>query len=370
MDYLYESLMRPVIFKFFKDAEKAHDQALSWLEFLSKMHPAVALMERCNMKNGRLPAQAPVELFGLKFPNVVGLAAGFDKQARVWPALGALGFGHVEIGTVTKQPQPGNEKPRVFRYPEKEAAVNSFGFPNDGADAIAARIAKLNWRGKGKRNFVLGINIGKSKVCPIDKAVEDYVASFRKLAPLADYIAVNISSPNTPNLRELHNKEQLYSLLSELQHENRAYAQSSDNKPLPILLKIAPDLTFPQIDNVLEVAENTKMSGIIATNTTVTRPASMSNVVSKGGLSGAPLFEKALDIVRYIVRATDYKLPVVGSGGICSLDDADRYLAVGASLIQIYTGMVYRGPFFARDIAQAYAWNCTDIPHAGQERGR
>ena len=364
MDYLYESLMRPIIFKLFKDPEKAHDQTLLALKLFSMMRPLVSAMEHFNMQNTRLPKQDPIELFGLKFPNVVGLAAGYDKQAGVWPALGALGFGHVEIGTVTQQPQPGNEKPRVFRYPEKEAIVNSFGFPNDGADMIADRIAKMGWRGKGKRDFVLGINIGKSKVCPLDKAVEDYVASFRRLAPLADYFVVNISSPNTPNLRELHNHEQLYTLLSELQHENRAYAQKTNCKALPILLKIAPDLTFPQIDEVLEVVEDTKMSGIIATNTTVARPADMPNVVTKGGLSGAPLYNKSLDIVRYIVRATDYKLPVIGCGGISSVEDVDRYLAVGASLVQIYSGMIFRGPFFARDIAHAYAWNQTDIPHA------
>ncbi|MCR5184255.1 MAG: quinone-dependent dihydroorotate dehydrogenase [Opitutales bacterium] len=370
MDYFYESLIRPIVFKLFRDAEKAHDQSLSALKLLSRFRPAVSLMEHFNMKNGHLPPQRPIEVFGLKFPNVVGLAAGFDKQARVWPALGALGFGHVEIGTVTQQPQPGNEKPRVFRYPQKEAVVNSFGFPNDGADVVAERISKLAWRGKGKRDFVLGINIGKSKVCPLDKAVEDYLASFKKLAPLADYMVVNISSPNTPNLRELHNHEQLYTLLSELQHENRAYAQKTGGKALPLLLKIAPDLTFPQIDAVLEVVSDTKISGLIATNTTVTRPADMPGVVTKGGLSGAPLFEKALDIVRYIVRATDYKLPVIGSGGICSVEDVDRYLAVGASLVQIYSGMIYRGPFFASEIAKAYAWNQTDIPHAGQEWGR
>ncbi len=360
MDYLYEYAVRPLIFRLWKDAETAHDRTLQGLSLFSKMKPLLALWERFNMHNGRLPEQKPIELFGLKFPNIVGLAAGFDKQARAWPSLGAFGFGHVEIGTITNLAQSGNEKPRLFRYPKFEAAVNSFGFPNDGADEIAKRIAK--GPKKGKRAFPLGINIGKSKVCPIENAVEDYLNSFRKLAGLADYMAVNISSPNTPNLRELHDKKHLVTLLSELQKENRAYALRNKEKPLPMLLKIAPDLSYAQVDDVLSVVEETEFNGIIATNTTVTRPEFMGDVVTKGGLSGAPLMRKSLDMVRYIVRATDGKLPVIGSGGICTADDADRFLAVGASLIQIYTSMIYRGPFFARELAKAYAWRQTEWP--------
>lgn len=362
MDALYEYFVRPVIFKLFKDAENAHDRCVLGLRLFSKIKPAVALMEHFNMHNGRLPAQKPIELFGLKFPNVVGLAAGFDKQARCWSALGALGFGHVEIGTITSRAQSGNEKPRLFRYPKFEAAVNSFGFPNDGAEEIARRVSQ--GPKKGKRSFVLGINIGKYKVCPIENAVEDYLESFRKIAALADYVTVNISSPNTPNLRELHDKKHLTTLLSELQKENRSIALKNKGKPLPLLLKIAPDLTFAQLDEVLEVVDETEVSGIIATNTTVSRPAYMGDVVAKGGLSGAPLMRMALDFVRYIVNRTEGKLPVIGSGGINSLEDADRFLAVGASLIQVYTAMVYRGPFFARDLAKANAWRQTAWPAA------
>lgn len=361
MDYLYEYVTRPILFRLYKDAEKAHDASLLGFRLFAKMKPLVSLMERVNMSNWHVPAQKPIELFGLKFPNVVGLAAGFDKQARCWQAFGALGFGHVEIGTVTNQAQSGNEKPRLFRYPKFEAAVNSFGFPNDGAEEIAKRIAQ--GPKKGKRAFPLGINIGKSKVCPIENAVEDYLGSFRALADYADYMAINISSPNTPNLRELHDRRHLVTLLSELQKENRSRALKNKEKPLPMLLKIAPDLTFPQVDELLEVVESTEFDGIIATNTTISRPEFMgSNVVTKGGLSGAPLMRKSLDMVRYLVNATDGKLPIIGSGGICSLEDADRFLAVGASLIQIYTSMVYRGPFFARELARAYAWNQTEWP--------
>lgn len=361
MDYLYEYAIRPLIFRMWKDAETAHDRTLQGLSLFSKMKPLLALLERFNMHNGRLPEQKPIELFGLKFPNVVGLAAGFDKQARAWPALGAFGFGHVEIGTITHLAQSGNEKPRLFRYPKFEAAVNSFGFPNDGADEIAKRIAK--GPKKGKRSFPLGINIGKSKVCPIENAVEDYLGSFRKLAGLADYVAINISSPNTPNLRELHDKKHLVTLLTELQKENRSYALKNKEKPLPMLLKIAPDLSYNQTDDVLAVVEETEFDGIIATNTTISRPEFMgSDVVTKGGLSGAPLMRKSLDMVRYIVNRTEGKLPVIGSGGICTAEDADRFLAAGASLIQIYTAMIYRGPFFARELAKAYAWSQTEWP--------
>lgn len=361
MDYLYEYLTRPLIFRMYKDAEAAHDRSLLALRLFSKMRPLVALLERFNMHNDRLPPQKPIELFGLKFPNIVGLAAGFDKQARAWPAFGALGFGHVEIGTITNLAQSGNEKPRLFRYPKFEAAVNSFGFPNDGADEIAKRIAQ--GPKKGKRAFPLGVNIGKSKVCPIENAVEDYLGSFRKLADHADYMAINISSPNTPNLRELHDRKHLVTLLSELQKENRSRALRNKEKPLPMLLKIAPDLSYAQVDDVLSVVEETEFNGIIATNTTVSRPECMGpDVVTKGGLSGAPLMRKSLDMVRYIVQATDGKLPVIGSGGICSAADADRFLAVGASLIQIYTSMVYRGPFFARELAKGYAWQQTEWP--------
>ncbi len=359
MDAFYEYFARPVIFKVFKDAEDAHNKTISALKMFSKVKPLVALLEKFNLHNGRLPAQKPIELFGLSFPNIVGLAAGFDKQALCWSGLGALGFGHVEIGTVTNKAQSGNEKPRLFRYPKFEAAVNSFGFPNDGADEIAKRISQ--GPKKGKRSFPLGINIGKSKVCPIENAVEDYLESFRKLADLADYVAINISSPNTPNLRELHDKKHLALLLSEIQKENRSRAFKKQ-KPLPILLKIAPDLNFAQLDEVLEVVEETEIDGIIATNTTVSRPDFMGNVVTKGGLSGAPLMRKSLDIVRYIVARTNAKLPVIGSGGICTLDDADRFLTVGASLLQIYTAMVYRGPFFAREVAKANAWRQTSWP--------
>lgn len=364
MDYLYEGLLRPLFFRkgfpFYGDVEKAHDASYLALRAFAKMRPLTALGQFFNLCARNVPAQKPIELFGLKFPNRVGLAAGFDKQARIWQAAGALGFGHVEIGTVTRHSQGGNEKPRIFRFPEEEAAINSMGFPNDGAEEIARRLAY--GPKKGTRVCPLGVNIGKSKLTLMEHSVEDYLGSFRLLAPHADYVVINVSCPNIPNLRELHERSRLVELLGALQRENVSLAEKSGEKPLPLLLKIAPDLTFPQIDDVVSVLEETRFSGLIATNTTTTRPAELAQTPEKGGLSGAPLMRRALDVVRYVVRATDGKLPVIGCGGICSGEAADRFLAEGAALIQIYTGMVYRGPLFGRDLAHAYAWSQTDWP--------
>ena len=364
MDYLYESLLRPLFFRkgfpFYGDVEKAHDASYQALRLFAKMRPLTSLMQKWNLTAPTVPEQKPLDLFGLKFPNRVGLAAGFDKQARIWQAAGALGFGHVEIGTVTRHSQGGNEKPRIFRFPEQEAAVNSMGFPNDGSEEIARRLA-LGPK-KGTRVCPLGVNIGKSKLTLMENAVEDYLGTFRLVAPHADYVSVNISCPNIPNLRELHERSRLIELLGAIQSENRSLAGKTSTKPLPLLLKISPDLTFPQIDDVISVLEETDFSGIIATNTTTTRPGMPADVPEKGGLSGAPLMRRAVDVVRYIVRATDGKLPVIGCGGICSGEAADRFLAEGAALIQIYTGMVYRGPLFGRDLARAYAWSQTEWP--------
>ncbi len=295
------------------------------------------------------PAGArPIELFGLRFPNAVGLAAGFDKDAVAWPGLMALGFGHVEVGTVTRFPQQGNEKPRVFRFPGEEALINRMGFPNDGAETVARRLRET--RARYPQLPPVGVNIGKSRNAELSEAVEDYLATFRLMAPVADYVAINVSSPNTPNLRQLQTKGALQELLSALRAENQRGVAK------PILLKIAPDLSFPQIDDVLEVCEAQGVAGIIATNTTLERPGPFAKANETGGLSGPPLHERAINIVRYIHRATHGRLPIIGVGGVASEVSAGRMADAGASLVQLYTGLVYHGPFLPRRLANTFAW--------------
>ena len=352
MDYLYEKVVRPIFFRF--DPEVAHNRALTGMKLLGKLGPIPRLMERRNMI---VPGARPVEAFGLKFPNRVGLAAGYDKLADVWPVCGALGFGHAEIGTITQHAQPGNEGPRVFRYPQYEAVVNRYGFPNIGADATAAKLAK--GPKKGARTAPLGINIGKSKKTELADAPSDYLYSFAKLAEYADYMVVNISSPNTPGLRQLQDKDHLVTLLNELMKANRERAAKLGEAPVPFLLKIAPDLTFGQMDEILGVVADSGFAGIIATNTTLDRPASMPELNPAGGLSGKPLLEKSLGVVKYLVKASGGKIPVIGSGGICQVADAGRFIDEGAVLVQLYSGLVYRGPFFPRDCARALAWHDT-----------
>ena len=349
MDYLYEKIVRPYFFR--HDPEVAHNKALGALKLLGKLPVLPGLMERRNMI---VPGARPVEAFGLKFPNRVGLAAGFDKHADVWPVCGALGFGHVEIGTITQHAQPGNDGVRVFRFPQYEAVMNRYGFPNIGADAAAEKLAK--GPKKGTRTAPLGVNIGKSKKTELADAPADYLYSFEKLAGFADYMVVNISSPNTPGLRQLQDKSHLVTLLDELMKANRSRAGKLGEAPLPFLLKIAPDLTFAQMDEILEVVDASGFSGIIATNTTLDRPANMPETHGiQGGLSGKPLLEKSLGVVKYLVKTSGGKVPVIGSGGICSVADAGRFLDEGAVLVQLYSGLVYRGPFLAAECAHGLA---------------
>lgn len=279
------------------------------------------------------------EVFGLKFPNPVGLAAGFDKNAALTDELATLGFGFVEIGTVTPRPQPGNPAPRLFRLPQDEALVNRMGFNNDGAAVVAARMAR-----RRNRQLIIGGNIGKNKDTPNEHAAEDYVAGFKALAEVVDYFVVNVSSPNTPNLRQLQEKKPLIELLQQVQDLNLARAV-----PRPLLLKIAPDLTDSQLDDILEIARETNLSGLVATNTTISRdnlstaPGYVANL-GAGGLSGKPLRARATEVIRYLHRKSDGGLPIIGTGGIHSAADAKEKLDAGASLIQLYTGFIYEGP--------------------------
>jgi dihydroorotate dehydrogenase len=298
----------------------------------------------------RMRPARPIEAFGLKFPNTVGLAAGFDKDARGWPGAAALGFGHVEIGTVTALPQPGNPRPRAFRYPAEEAVINRMGFNNAGAEAMAALLSRQP-AGPARR-IPLGINLGKSKVTEIDRATADYLASFAHLADHADYFVLNVSSPNTPNLRQLQDEPRLRELCQGVSDANRARAAQPRKKRVPLLLKIAPDLSWPQIDAVLGVIAEFRLDGIIATNTTLARPGSLATANEAGGLSGAPLRARATAVVRYLARATQGRLPIIGVGGIGDAASAAEKLDAGATLVQIYTAMIFRGPFLAADIAR------------------
>jgi dihydroorotate dehydrogenase len=343
MGWLYEKLIRRALFSL--DSEVAHERGVQAMALLGRLPPLCRALEAW-----ALPAAAakPVRVFGLAFPNRVGLAAGFDKNAVAWPAAAALGFGHVEIGTVTPLAQPGNPRPRMFRYPAEEAVINRMGFNNHGAAAVAARLARAP--GPGARRIPLGVNLGKSKAADLEHATADYLASFALLADHADYLVLNVSSPNTPNLRQLQDESRLRELLAAVSAANRARARR-----VPLLLKIAPDLTWPQIDAVLGVVAEFSLDGLIATNTTLARPGAFADGAETGGLSGAPLRHRATAIINYLARATHGRLPLIGVGGITDADGAAEKLDAGATLVQVYTGMIYRGPFFAATLARALA---------------
>ena len=348
----YESLVRKILFT--QEAEKIHEYAVMSLRTLGCVAPVCRFMESFN----RLHGANPIDLFGLKFPNMVGLAAGFDKNGECMRAMSGFGFGHLEIGTVTRQKQPGNPRPRLFRYPEHGAIINRMGFNNEGAEAMAARLAKYPM--PGKRRIPIGVNIGKTKIVPLEQAVADYVESFNLLADYADYFAINVSSPNTPDLRKLQGGDYLPELLGTLMRINRERARKMGTQPIPILLKIAPDLSFREIDTVVETLMAQELNGIIATNTTIQRPGGLANAEEAGGLSGNPLHLKSLEVVNYISRSTEGKLPIIGVGGIDSPESAGRMVDAGASLVQVYSGMIYKGPFTARDIARGLAWRHSD----------
>ena len=286
------------------------------------------------------PSSKPKTLFGLNFPNPIGLAAGLDKNGVALPAWAALGFGFIEIGTVTAKAQPGNPKPRIFRLPEQQALINRLGFNNDGADAIAHRLAALRESGRWPA-VPVGINIGKSRATPLEQATDDYLYSFRMLRDFADYITLNISSPNTPGLRELQEPEKL----SELLH---AIGNEAGTAPKPLVVKISPDLSGAELKAILAVCEENGVSGIIATNTTLDHSSIAPQLDQAGGLSGAPLRDKSTALVREInARST---IPVIASGGIFDAESAREKFQAGAQLIQLYTGLVYRGPQLLREI--------------------
>jgi len=345
MAFVYENLIRPVLFRM--EPEQAHDRGRKALMAMGRLRGLCAIFRACN----QVREDKPVKLFGLDFPNRVGLAAGMDKDGEFPRAIEALGFGHAEVGTVTPKEQPGNPRPRLYRFPEYGALVNRMGFNNKGAEQMLKALERSY--PKGKRGIPVGVNIGKAKATPLDRAVDDYLRCFRTLADQADYFTINISSPNTQGLRELQTENHLRALLHALREENRSHAKKLGHAPHPLLLKIAPDLSFREVDAILEVLTDLDYSGIIATNTTVGRPEGFPSRETGGLSGGAFLRKRSTDMINYIYRATDGKLPIIGVGGVDSPESAGEKLDAGASMVQIYTGWVYKGPFFARELAKA-----------------
>ena len=333
---VYRKFVRPLLFLL--DPEAAHDlimQTLRWISASGVFLPALHRFQ---------PPSDPVTLFGLTFPNRIGLAAGFDKNGLALPAWAALGFGFIEIGTVTAKPQPGNPKPRIFRFPEQEALINRLGFNNDGADVVANRLRR--WQENGQWPKVpVGINIGKSKTTEIDHATPDYLHSFRRLQRFADYIVLNVSSPNTPGLRSLQSPELLSALLRGVREENRGRK--------PVQVKIAPDLSGPDLANIIAVCTENEVAGIIAGNTTIDHAGIPSDHDQEGGLSGAPLAKRSTELIRTIT--SQCRTPVIGCGGITDGASAREKIDAGAALVQIYTGLIYRGPGLLREIGSALA---------------
>jgi len=326
------STLRPLLFAM--EPERAHRVVLEAMRASSRIPQ-------------RPRAGRPVSLMGLRFPNRVGLAAGFDKSAEAVDGLGRLGFGCIEVGTVTPRPQAGQPRPRVFRYPRAGALINRLGFPNDGASVVAERLRRRRYRG------VLGVNIGKNADTPIDRALDDYIQCLRELHVVSDYIAINISSPNTAALRTLHSPERLEPLLSGLLSERDALRRGRSRR-LPLLLKISPDLDSASLQSVARIVRTVSLDGLIATNTTVQRGNAGERVSEQqGGLSGAPLHRLSLDTVRALRQLLGPAFPIIGVGGIDSAPKAVALRRAGADLVQIYTGLVYRGPGLVAECLEA-----------------
>lgn len=339
----YRRALRPVLFRMGKgDPEVVHHRTLSVLSALSRSSPALRALAGIRRRH-----PSPRTVFGVDFPSVVGLAAGLDKDGVALKAWPALGFGHVEVGTVTAHAQPGNPRPRLFRLPASEAIVNRMGFNNAGAAALAGRLLMT-----GRIGVPLGISLGKSKITSVNEAVGDYLTSLRAVYPYADYIAVNVSSPNTPGLRTLQDRAPLDELLAALTAEAGSLAWSrtepggQPRRPVPVLVKIAPDLTDQAISDLLEVCVDRGIAGLIATNTTLVRPgiapAERTTAGEAGGLSGRPLHPRSVEVVRFVTGHCD--LPVIGVGGISTAADGLRMIDAGASLLQMYTGFIFGGP--------------------------
>jgi dihydroorotate dehydrogenase len=339
---MYESLLRPLLFRL--PAEPAHHLGL-WALGLADLAPGLA-----RWKRARVGADRPtlrLRVAGLDFPNPLGVAAGLDKDGEAIVGLFALGFGSVEVGTVTPRAQPGNPPPRLFRLPEHRALINRFGFNNQGVAALAARLRELQWR-----PGPVGVNIGKNKDTPNEAAVDDYLACAHGLSPLADYVVVNLSSPNTPGLRALQEPQALRALLEAVRKAVVAR---------PLFLKIAPDLTDDAVDEVVDVARACGADGLICTNTTITRPLAHRLAGETGGLSGRPLFDRSTEVLRRAFRRSGGALPLVGVGGVFDAEDAWRKICAGASLVQVYTGFIYGGPGLPKQILDGLEERATEL---------
>lgn len=340
------TLVKKILFR--QDPEDVHYKVMKWLATAYNSGIGKTFLKsNYTFKHASLER----EVFGLKFKNPIGLAAGFDKDAKFIEELSCLGFGFIEIGTLTPKPQDGNERPRLFRLPADAAIINRMGFNNEGVDTAVERLKKTN------SDVIIGGNIGKNKSTPNENAIDDYDYCFKALFPHVDYFVVNVSSPNTPNLRALQEKEPLKKLLLHLQNLNL-----SNPNPKPILLKIAPDLTNEQLDDVIEIVKDTKIAGLVATNTTIDRnvvkatPEQIEEI-GMGGLSGKPLAKRSTEVVRYISEKTNGTLPIIAVGGIFTAADAQEKLDAGASLVQLYTGFIYEGPTVAKNICKALSEN-------------
>ena len=339
---IYRRTARPLLFT--QDAENAHEHTLEMLARISRfsLPPGREVFTHDRLR---------VEVAGLTFPNPVGLAAGCDKNARAVPIWPRFGFGFVEVGTITAQPQGGNPKPRVFRVPAHEALVNRLGFNSEGSEVVARRLALL--RRERVLPVPLGVNIGKTKLVTGEEAtLEDYQTSFRRLSRHADFVVVNVSSPNTPGLRQWQEKDKLGALLGVIMEESKLLAQKRSTPCLPVWVKISPDMAEEDMADVVEVVLEKQLAGIIATNTTLARDGATASVESNGGMSGKPLRQRATEVIRFLTRCTNGKLPLIGVGGIFSAEDAYERLQAGASLVQLYTGLIYEGPFLPRRINQ------------------
>jgi len=334
---MYRFIIRPLLFLF--DPEQVHHFTFKMIRYIHYIPGVGALIRSLFYHNKPKLAR---NLFGLTFPNPVGLAAGFDKDAKLFVPLANFGFGFIEIGTLTPKGQPGNPKKRLFRLPADQALINRMGFNNEGVDAAVKRLKK-------NKNVLIGGNIGKNKSTSNEDAIQDYQYCFRALYDYVDYFVVNVSSPNTPNLRALQDKAPLTHLLNTLQEDNR-----KTSKPKPILLKIAPDLTDEQLMDIIDIVAQTKIAGVIATNTTIVRKNLQDqNQNELGGLSGKPLKNRSTEVIRFLAEKSNKAFPIIGVGGIHSVDDALEKLDAGADLIQLYTGFIYEGPQLIKDINKA-----------------